>query len=901
MSESPDARPHPPVLAPGLQPAGAVLRASLRQLQAQPVQTLLAVLGIALGVALATGIDLANGSATRAFSYATEGVAGRSTHAVVAGEGGLADSLVAHLRVRHGLGPAAPIVERAVAGLVKRASGDTAQPELSGGDSLRVTLRLLGIDPLSEAPFRPYLGEAADEDAAQDAPGGAQGRTPDPFPLAAVLTQPRAAALGRSTARELGLALGDSLTLEIEGRLARVGLVALLEPADALARRGLEGLVVVDVATAQELTGLQGRLTRIDLQLVGADSSQGLPSAAAVGRVLPPQVRLERAAARTERLEQMTRAFRLNLRALSLLALVVAALLIYNTTQFAVLRRRRWMGLMRALGVGRRALVAQVLIEAAVVGLLGAALGLGLGVWLAQVLTGLIARTVNDLYFAVQVGDVALEPTALLVGLSLGVAAAVGGALVPALEAAQVSPRGALLRSAAERRPWGPRLAVALGLAAAGAALLALDGGLATAYVALLLLIASVALLTPAAVVGLMWALGPVAGRLFGVLGRLAARDVAAALSRTGVAVAALAVAVAATIGVGVMVTSFRTTVTTWLGAVLEADVFVSAPATVARFNDGTLDAAVLARVAAHPGVETVGRIRSRELLSEGRSFTLVASAVPARTRARYAFAQGDAGAWARFDAGEAFVSEPFARRFGLNAGDSVTLPLDRGPLRRRVAAVYYDYGSDLGLVLLHERIYRAHSSDTGVSGLAIYARPGVGADSLAAQLRAGLAAAPDVQQRLFVRSNRALLAASLEVFDRTFAVTDALWLLTVLVAFVGVLSALLALEIERGRELAVLRAGGLTPGQLFGLLGAHTGLLGLAAGLIAVPVGLGLAWALVNVINLRSFGWTLRFEVPAGLLVQAVAFAVGAAVLAGLWPAWRMGRAPVALALRDE
>jgi putative ABC transport system permease protein len=162
-------------------------------------------------------------------------------------------------------------------------------------------------------------------------------------------------------------------------------------------------------------------------------------------------------------------------------------------------------------------------------------------------------------------------------------------------------------------------------------------------------------------------------------------------------------------------------------------------------------------------------------------------------------------------------------------------------------------------------------------------------------------AATAPLGQRLFVRSNRALLEQSLIVFDRTFAVTDALWLLTVLVAFVGVLSALLALELERGRELAVLRAGGLTPGQLFVLMTSHTALLGLAAGLIALPLGLGLAWALVNVINLRSFGWTLQFEVPAMLLVQAVGFAVLAAVLAGLWPAWRMGRTSVALSLRDE
>jgi len=358
-------------------------------------------------------------------------------------------------------------------------------------------------------------------------------------------------------------------------------------------------------------------------------------------------------------------------------------------------------------------------------------------------------------------------------------------------------------------------------------------------------------------------------------------------------------VAVAATVGVGVMVTSFRSTVVTWLGSVLDADVFISPPATVARFNDGTLDSAVVARVAAHSLVAELGRIRSRELLLEGRPITLVASRVPEPTRASYRFLQGDsASAWSAFDRGAAFISEPLARRFGRWVGDSLSLPLPGATRPLPIAAVYYDYGSDLGLILLHDSTYRRLSPDRGVSGLAAYARPGVSADSLAHALRA--ATAP-IGQRLFVRSNRALLEQSLIVFDRTFAVTDALWLLTVLVAFVGVLSALLALELERGRELAVLRAGGLTPRQLFVLMTSHTALLGLAAGLIALPLGLGLAWALVNVINLRSFGWTLQFEVPAVLLVQAVAFSVLAAVLAGLWPAWRMGRTSVALSLRDE
>jgi putative ABC transport system permease protein len=155
--------------------------------------------------------------------------------------------------------------------------------------------------------------------------------------------------------------------------------------------------------------------------------------------------------------------------------------------------------------------------------------------------------------------------------------------------------------------------------------------------------------------------------------------------------------------------------------------------------------------------------------------------------------------------------------------------------------------------------------------------------------------------QALLVRANRSLRQASMEVFDRTFTITQVLRLLAIGVAFVGVLSALMSLQLERARELAVLRATGLTPGQLWGLVSLQTGLLGLLAGLFSVPLGVALAYVLVHVINQRSFGWTLQLAVTPMTLVQAVLLALVASALAGLYPAWKMARANPALALREE
>ncbi|HEU5088086.1 MAG TPA: ABC transporter permease, partial [Roseiflexaceae bacterium] len=190
---------------------------------------------------------------------------------------------------------------------------------------------------------------------------------------------------------------------------------------------------------------------------------------------------------------------------------------------------------------------------------------------------------------------------------------------------------------------------------------------------------------------------------------------------------------------------------------------------------------------------------------------------------------------------------------------------------------------------------------DTAVTSLGVYAAPGQDVDRLVRDLRvvAGTGSASDAP--VLIRSNRALRDSSLVIFDRTFAITSVLQLLTTTVAFVGILAALIALQLERSRELGVLRANGMTPGQLWGMVLSQTGLIGLTAGLLAIPVGIMMALVLVYVINRRSFGWTLVFEVDPAVLGQALLVAVVAALLAGLYPAWRMSRTSPALALREE
>jgi putative ABC transport system permease protein len=871
-------------------------RSSLRYLIRHPWQIGLAVLGVALGVAVVVAVDLANASALLAFDLSTEAVTGRATHQVVAGPGGLPDDAYRRLVLAAeasdsggsaGSGAAAaPVVEDwGTAG---------AGPDGKGGR----TLHLLGIDPFAEAPFRPYLAAlGGGADAAGRRGSGAR------IDLSGFLTRPGAALLAGQTARELGVKIGQRLRLRVEGRAVEVLILGTIEPRDESTRRAVADILVVDIATAQELSGRIGLLSRIDLIVPPGPAGERLLARARA--VLPPGAELLRTAQRRESTESMTRAFRLNLTALSLLALLCGAFLIYNTITFSVVQRRTLIGTLRALGVTRGQIFGLVLAEAAVVALAGSGAGLLVGVALGRGLVQLVTQTINDLYFVLTVRDLAIPPWTLVKGMAVGVGATLLAALGPAIEATTAPPRAVLTRSTLEARLKKalPRAAAAgAGLLAVGGVLLALPGGVVLAFLALFAVILGFALLAPAATVLLMRLARRPMGALFGFLGRLAAGGVIASLSRTAVAIAALVVAVSVTVGVGVMIQSFRSTVVRWLDSSLQADLYVTAPGRSGGFAGTTLDPALADRAAALPGVARVDRIRRAELYSgigsQPGPVRLVAIDRDPRRRG-ILLREGDpAQVWSAFQRGEVIVSEPFARRYSVGVGSVLSLRTATGPRPFRIAGIYYDYASDQGLVMMSHAAYVAAFHDPGLTGFSVTIAPTADADAVERELRADLSR---TTEGLTIVSNRALKKASLAIFDRTFLITSVLRLLAGLVAGIGVLSALLALELERGREFAVLRANGLTPGQVWKLVTAETGLLGLTAGLLSLPVGMALAAVMIFVVNRRSFGWTVRMETAPGVLVEAVLLALGAALLAGIYPAYRTARTSPARALREE
>ena len=838
-----------------------VAMAATRHFARHPWQFVLTVIGVALGVAVVVSVDLTNDAAARAFALSTESVAGRATHQIIGGPTGLDEGVYRRLRTELGVRHAAPVLE-------------------GYGTVGRETLHLLGVDPFAEAGLREHL--AGVERAA----------------TTSLLTEPDTVVMADVTARRLRLTAGERFAFSLGARTTEVTLAAVI-PTDDANRARLDGLVFADIATAQELLDRVGRLSWIDLVLPEEDAALR----ARIAALLPSTAEILPAASRGATMAQMTRAFRINLTAMSLLALLVGMFLIYNTMTFAVLQRRRLLGLLRALGVTRHELFAVVLREGLVVGALGTAFGLLAGVALAHFLIVLVARTINDLYFVVNVTELSIAAAPLVKGAVLGVFATISAVLWPAREAAATAPRLTLTRSVLESKVHAatPRLAAAgvVMLVAAAALLGSPSRSLVLAFGALFLVLIGLTLLAPWCVRLATGGGSRALAAQLGPTGRLALRGIDAALSRTGVAIAALMLAVATTIGVGIMIASFRASVADWLETTLRADLYVATPSLKSTRNPAHLDPRLVARVPTLPGIRHVSHARTVVVETHGRLDDVMALDIPRWFAERFTILGGDTqNALDRFFDGRAvLVTEPYAYHRGVRPGDTIELRTDEGPATFTVSGVFRDYATEQGQVVMIRSLYNRYFHDPYVTTLGVWLAPGASAAAVADAIRAQIPPGDEV----VIRSTREIRAQSLAIFDRTFTITSVLRLLAVVAAVIGILSALMALSLERARELGVLRAVGFTPGQIRGLVLAQTGAMGAIAGVLAMPVGAVLALLLIHVINQRAFGWSMDTVLPGSVLLEGLALAVTAALIAGIYPALKMARALPAESLREE
>jgi putative ABC transport system permease protein len=492
----------------------------------------------------------------------------------------------------------------------------------------------------------------------------------------------------------------------------------------------------------------------------------------------------------------------------------------------------------------------------------------------------------------------------LLKGVLLGLAVTLIAAIVPGFEASRSRPYAAARRSTLEQNtlravPW--LILAGIGSIFVGILLIHYSGNaLVPGFTGLFFIIAGYCLMVPGLALAMTHLISPLLSRLFGVVGHFSARGISASLSRTGLAMAALTLAIAATIGMGVMVDSFRNTVSSWLAQSMKGDIYMSIPLHSSRRAGIPLPGALLDQLGVMDEIESISSGRMVKVEARSGSINLLALEVSAGGKLNFVF-KGKTlpDLWPGFQRGEyVLVSEPYGYHNKIGPGEKIYLLTDQGEKPFTIGGVFFDYGSNSGLAVINRKHYAQLWQDNNISSVGIYLKENESVNSVTSILNS---AAAKMDSRIRVRSNGEIRQHTLAIFDRTFTITRVLRLLVTVVAFIGILCALMSIQFERAKEHAVLRASGMTRNELMIQVTLQTGLMGVMAGLLALPLGWIISEMLIHVINVRSFGWTMQSSWTPRIYIESLLLAVFAALLAGIYPGYRMAKESPAAALREE
>lgn len=821
----------------------------LRPMWREKTRLLLTVFAVALGVSVVLAIHLAGNAAAGSFQSSMETLAGDSDFEVIAA-GGVPDSIVGVLaQLPYALSVSPRIEDHAMV--------------ISTGQ----TVPLVGVDLVGEA-------------------NGFQSESAEPLATSAPKHLTDANSIWMPQAS--GHKVGDHLRLLINDREREYTVRGLLPNSGmSVANR----YILMDIAAAQIATAKRSRVDRILLKLpehsgVGIDEWRTRLRAA-----LPAGIEVNPQGSRTDANRRMLSAFRWNLQILSYVALVVGAFLIYNTISVSVVRRRHEIGIVRALGADRRLVLAAFLGEAICFGIAGSLLALPLGRLMAAGAVRLLAVTVDALYVSSRPGSLALTWGSVALSFVVGVGVVIASALSPAREAASVSPVEAMARGQREYSAQVHRsrdLWIALTLAVAGVLASqppAIAGKPLFGYLSALLLIAASAMAVPSLVYAVSRAAAPLLRKLLGVEALLASRSLTASLRRTAVLVGALSTAIAMMTSVGIMVGSFRQTVVTWMDSQLPADLYLSPAGDPAADRHPTISLELTAKIEKLPGVSGVDRFRAYEIVYQGMPAMLASADTKL---SRYYRASGFLShrspeqVLGTLQAGNnVIVSEPFANKHHVKAGDTLSLPLGAKVQPFKIADVFYDYGSERGTILLDRSVMLRYLPDPAASNLAVYLSPGADMEMVRQEIEKAASG-----YAVLVFSNRDLRSQAIRIFDQTFAITYALEAVAILVAIMGVAGALMSIVIDRRREFGLLRFIGASMSQVRKLILVEAGIIGILSNVAGIILGVALSLVLIFVINKQSFGWTIQFHWPVAILLGGLTVVYVATVLAGLYPA---------------
>lgn len=826
-----------------------IIKSFLRYLIRRRSLSILQLLGIACGVAAFMGMGLAAMSALSSFTKAIEFLRGQSTHIIERNAGTMDETMLKVLMRDPSVKSFSPVIDRRI--------------RLANNSQIRI----LCIDPFLDIGIRPELARTSFNN----------GQRKNARDSLSFILDDKAVLLEAEMARELGLTAGGKIMTSY-GELKVIG--TFPSPSG-------EPLLLMDIAHGQKLLKMPGFIDRVDLVLMNEE---------AFAKRWEKGFRIKSNRQSQDTFRAMLGAFRLNLEALSLMALFVAVFLIYNTTMFAVVSRTRDAGILRSLGASRGEVILAFMVEIILLGVIGGAIGSVIGYLLSHVLIGVVGGTISNLYFFLRPVLLPWSFWMLLGGIVIGCGASILGSIVPLIELSRLDPVKTLYGRSVDRKGKLMAKRAAAGgigiLLVSSCVLLYPSSHIYTAFGAIFGLLFGLSMLTGYIVVTLAPLTRYVLTRLGGLPGKIAAGNMRQNLGRASIAIAAFMIALSMSIGLSLMIGSFRESLLWWMNGQLRGDLYIS------NASEKEVPESLYDELKAMPGINAVDAYRKVQMTYRGKTmFVTSIDASVLQKHARFAWLDGGDEHWGAVKSGDVIVSESFVRNFGTPPGSLITLDGINGNVKLRIEAVFYDYSTEHGLVMMDRNTYIRLFGDRTINSIAVFVDPAEpDRQNILDSVRKKA-----LERELPVFSRDQFYGNILAIFDSTFAITRSMRFMAIIIAFFGIAGALMTLFIERQRDFGILRALGFSTGQVAVMTLLEAIGMGVISFCLSLGVGTLFAFLLIRVINLRSFNWTIFFYPHLSPYLIIALTAILACLGAALYPIWKVMRTYPQMQIRDE
>jgi putative ABC transport system permease protein len=850
---------------------------SLKHLLLRKMQTFMAVAGICLGVAAIVSIGVVNKSVLFSFEDSFTRVTGRAKLQVTGAQSGFPEGLLEKVQNVPGVEYAVPVIE-------------TDGMLVAGKER---SIMILGVDVLVDTQVRDYslTGESAD--------------VPDPLLF---LAKPDSILVTKTMADREGFTLDQKIQVQTVEGIKTFRIRGILNPEGPAKAMG-GNLAVMDIYAAQMAFGKKGRIDRVDVSLRQGEELENVRKS--IAAALPSGYMVDTPAGRTRQVETMISKFQNGFNLISYLAIFVGMYLIYNAVSISVVHRRREVGILRALGCSRKEIILLFLGETLVISVVASALGVGLGLLLADSLVASFGKVISDTYIRTSVEGIHVTWFYPVLGFACGIVASLVAALFPARASSRISPASAI-RSVpyaeegfftARRLNWGGAVCLVLCFSILAAYSYIGDSPLKKnttfLFVAQFLLAIGISLFTPAFLRGFVSVFHRLFSSRFGAAGRLAGLNLRKNLTRNAVAVAAVFFGISVFVGSSGFVYSVKESAISWLNSVVRADIIVTSghPSSSANAQTIPMPVKMSRQLETVPGVLSADPWRKVYMNYQGRNVLLSTVDVARRSEySSYVLVQA-----VRKDAqsllpnqDNVVVSEPFAAIFRVKPGDTISLPTPSGPVRFGIAGVVVDYLCDNGTILMDINTYQRHWGDMLANSFSVRVKPG----AKVAEVRSAIQKRFGGERKLYVLPALEFKNEIRRVLDGMFIFNYALNVITLTIACLGIIVTLFASVMERTREIGTLRSIGMLRRQIYGVVVLESVIMGLAGGILGSVAGIISGWVNLEGFFVANYGSAARYHLPVSAILWALFLAAGLAALAGMIPARQAAKTNIVEAL---